>query len=120
MVLPLVADADPAFAKLALDPETWRNLILAEQDISEEERAMRLQPIEGPWFGHVLNNALLHTFGSLANNNFTMIEEFLDHPFLVGGYSHLMSSYVFAVLFEKVAVLRQLSEDRPELWNATE
>jgi hypothetical protein len=27
-----------------------------------------------------------------------------------------MSHYTFAVLVEKVAILRQLSEERPELW----
>jgi hypothetical protein len=45
-----------------------------------------------------------------------MIEDFLEHPFLIGGYSHLMPSYLLAVLLEKVAILRQLSEERPELW----
>jgi hypothetical protein len=116
MVLPFVADADPAFAKLALDPETWRNVVLNDQDIAEEERAKRLGVVEGPWFGHVLNNALLHVLGALANNHFRMIEDFLDHPFLIGGYSHLTPSYLLAVLFEKVAILRQLCEERPELW----
>ena len=69
--------------------------------------------VDGLWFGHILNNALLHVLGAIANNHFMVIEDFLDHPFLVGGYSHLMPSYVFAVLFEKVAILRQLSEQRP-------
>ena len=116
MVLPLIADADPAFAKMALDPKEWRGIVLADRDITEEDRAKRLKLVEGPWFSHVLNNALLHVLGAVANNNNTTIEEFLDHPFLVGGYSHLMPSYVFAVLVEKVAILRQLSEERRELW----
>ena len=116
MALPFIADADPAFAKLVLDKETWRKVVLADRGITEEQRAKRLKTVGGPWFGHVLNNALLHTFGSIANNHFLLIEDFLDHPFLVGGYSHLTPSYVFAVLVEKVAILRQLSEERPELW----
>jgi hypothetical protein len=116
MVLPSIADADPAFAKLALDPETWRNVVLADRDISEEERARRLKWIEGQVFSHWLNNSLLHVLGAIANNNFMMIEDFLDHPFLVGGYSHLTPSYLLAVLFEKVVILRQLSEERQELW----
>jgi hypothetical protein len=115
-VLPLVADADPAFAKLALDPETWRNLILADREITEEKREKRLQWIEGQVFSHWLNNSLLHVLGAIANNNFMTIEDFLDHPFLVGGYSHLTPSYLLAVLFEKVVILRQLSDERPELW----
>ena len=60
--------------------------------------------VDGLWFGHILNNALLHVLGALANNNFMMIDDLLDHPFLVGGYSHLTPSYLFAVLFEKVAI----------------
>lgn len=116
MVLPQIADADPAFAKLALDLETWRSLVLADQDISEEQRTKRLKMVDGLWFGHILNNALLHTLGALANNNFMVIDDFLDHPFLVGGYSHLTPSYLLAVLLEKVVILRQLSEERPDLW----
>jgi hypothetical protein len=116
MVLPLIADADPAFAKLALDPETWRNVVICDRANTEDKRTKRLKWVEGQGFAHWLNNALLHTLGAIANNNFLTISDFLDHPFLVGGYTHLMPHYVFAVLFEKVAILRQLSEERPELW----
>ena len=116
MVLPLISDADPAFAKLALDPETWRNLVLADRDITEGEREKLLQMVNSQWFAHTLNNALLHVLGTLTNNHFTMIEDYLDHRCLRGGYTHLMPHYLFAVLFEKVVILRRLSEERPELW----
>jgi hypothetical protein len=116
MVLPLIADADPAFAKLTLDPEEWRGIVLADRHITEEQRAKRLKCVESQWFAHVLNNSLLHTLGALANNHFMMIEDFLEHPNLVGGYTHLMPHYLFAVLFEKVAIHRQFSVERPELW----
>ncbi len=115
-VLPLIADADPAFAKLALDPETWRGLVLNDRDITDEQRAKRLKCVDGQWFGHVFNNALLHVLGAIANNDFMTIEDFLDHPYLVGGYTHLFGHYLLAVLFEKVVILRQISEERPELW----
>jgi len=114
--LPFIADADPSFAKLALDPATWRHLVLADRDITEELRTRRLKWLDGQGFPHWLNNALLHTFGSLANNNFMLIEDFLDHPYLCGGYTHLFGHYLFAVLFEKVATLRRLCEERHELW----
>jgi hypothetical protein len=114
-VLPLVADADPAFTKLALDQDTWRSIVLADRDISEEERAKRLKVVEGPWFAHILNNAILHVLGALANNHFRLIEDFLEHPYLNGGYSHLFGHYVFASLFEKVVILRQLAQERQEL-----
>lgn len=116
MVLPLIADADPAFAKMALDPETWRNVLMGDRDISEDERAKRLKFVGGLAFAHWLNNSVLHTLGAIANNNFLTIDDFLDHPFLIGGYSHLTPSYLLAVLLEKVAILRQLSEERPEFW----
>ncbi len=116
MALPIIADADPAFAKRALDPQEWRGIILANRNISEDERERRLRFIEGLWFAHVLNNALLHTLAAVANNSFMRIDDFLDHPYLCGAYSHLTPSYLFTVLFEKIATLRQLSEERPELW----
>jgi hypothetical protein len=111
MVLPFIADADPSFAKLALDPATWRNVVHNDGDITEEQRAKRLKIVEGPWFAHVLNNAILHVLGSLANNHFLLIEDLLDHPHLVGGYTHLMPHYLFAVLFEKVAIVREFAQE---------
>ena len=112
--LPFLADANPSFAKLALDPETWRKIALADHD--EDERAERLEYVEGSWWSHGLNNALLHVLGALANNHFEAIKSFLDHPYLVARYTHLMPHYLFAVLFGKVAILRQLAQERPELW----
>jgi len=92
MTLPFVADADPAFAKKALDLSTWKNA--------------------KPVFEHVINNALLHVLGSLANNHFTLIRDYLDHPCLYGNYTHLMPHYLFAVLFQKVSILRQLAAEQ--------
>lgn len=112
MVLPFVADADPAFAKLALDPGTWRNVIRGDRAMTEEQRAKRIKCVDGPWFGHILNNALLHVFGALANNHFSLIGDYLDHPYIYGGYTHLMPHYLFAVLFEKVAILRQVAQEQ--------
>ena len=68
MALPFIADADPAFAKLALDPKTWRNVVLGDRDISEEQRTKRLKMVDGLWFGHILNNALLHVLEDLQCN----------------------------------------------------
>ena len=112
IVLPFIADSDPSFARLALDPATWRNVVLKDESITDEQRAKQLKVVKGPWFAHVLNNAFLHVFGALANNRFLLIKDLLDHPHLVGGYTHLMPHYVFAVLFEKVVILRQLAPGR--------
>lgn len=119
-VLPFLADADPTFVKLALDPDIWRGIVVADQSITEEDRAKRLRFVDGEWFAHVLNNALLHALGGLANNHFPVIRDFLDHPLLRGSYTHLMPHYLFAVLFEKLGVLRRLSQERPECWGMAE
>src|SRR5262249_24462719 len=87
-VLPFVADADPAFVKLVLDVDSWRGVVLAERGLSEDERAERLHRVGSRWFEHVLNNALLHALGGLANNHFEHIRHFLDHPPLPLGSTH--------------------------------
>lgn len=115
VVLPPVADADPAFAKLALDPGAWRALVLADRSTDEERRTKRLNLIDG-YFGDVLNNALLHVLGGLGSNHFMTIRDYLDHPNLRGSYTCLMPHYLFAVLFEKVRTLRRLSQERQDLW----
>jgi hypothetical protein len=104
-----ISDLDPAFAKLALDPETWRTIVHGDRTIDEATRSRRLQAIDGAWFTHVLNNALLHVLAALANNHFGVIADFLEHPSLVGRYTRLMPHYLFAVLLEKVEVLRSLT-----------
>ena len=75
-VLPFIADSDPAFAKLALDRERWRSLVLADRIISDKQRAKQLEMIDGLWFAHTLNNALLHVLGGLANNHFVLIGDY--------------------------------------------
>lgn len=110
MALPPISDLDPAFAKLALAPETWRTIVLSDREIDEETRSRRLKAIDG-YLHHVLNNALLHVLGALANNHFEVIADLLDHPDLIGGYTGLMPHYLFAVLFEKVEALRSMARE---------
>ena len=57
----------------------------------------------------MLNNALLHVLGALANNHFMAIRDLLDHPNLIGSYTGLMPHYLFAVLFHKVKTIRNLA-----------
>jgi hypothetical protein len=72
MVLPSVADHDPAFAKLILDPDTWKAVVRTDASLTNEEKAQRLELIRRGYFCHVLNNALLHVLGALANNHFDL------------------------------------------------
>ena len=106
-ILPFIADVDPRFAKLALDADTWRTLTLNDPNTTANERETRLRMIDG-CFAHILNNALLHVLGALANNHFPLIADYLNHPRLRGGYCHLKPRYLFTVLFEKIAMLREL------------
>ena len=109
MVLPSIADQDPVFATFVLDPETWKAIVRPDGRLPHNEKAKRLELIEIGYFRHVLNNALLHVLGALANNHFLAIRELLDHPHLIGSYTGLMPHYVFAVLFNKVKTIRNLA-----------
>jgi hypothetical protein len=118
VIPPFLADIDPSFVRLAMDRDTWLAIARSAPGLSEEQREKRLDFLGGNWFAHVLNNALLHVLGGLANNHFLAIRDYLDHPQLRGSYTHLMPHYLFAVLFEKVGALRRLSQERPGLWGS--
>lgn len=109
MVLPLVADADPPFVKLALDVETWHSIVSADQRLSDTQRRKSFEELDCGYFPHAVNNALLHVFGALGNNHFLLIRDYLEHPCLYGSYTGLMPHYLFALLFQKVSVLRQIA-----------
>jgi hypothetical protein len=111
MVLPFLADVDPLFVGLALDPDTWRSIVISHPTASEDERQRRLGAIQHGYLRHGMNNALLHVLGSLANNHFMLVRDYLGHPCLYGNYTHLMPHYLFAVLFGKVSILRQLAAE---------
>jgi hypothetical protein len=108
--LPLIADIDPAFVKRALDLQTWRILVNANTELTAEKRRESLQSIDHGLFHHVVNNALLHVFAALGNNHFAAIGDYLDHPCLHGSYTGLMPHYLFALLFQKVAILHALRD----------
>lgn len=108
LVLPIFTDVDPHFVKLALDLDTWRTLVKTNVGLTEEQQREALNTIDRGYFRHVINNALLHAFGSLANNHFMLIRDYLDHTCLYGHYTRLMPHYLFAVQFHKVSILRQL------------
>jgi hypothetical protein len=113
MILPFIADVDPPFVGLALDPATWQSIVILDSAASEDERQRRLDAIEHGYLRHGMNNAILHVLGALGNNHFLLIRDYLTHPCLYGNYTHLMPHYLFAVLFQKVSVLRQLATEQP-------
>ncbi|WP_152054390.1 hypothetical protein [Tautonia marina] len=108
LVAPILADADPSLLRRLLDPETYRRRVDADRDVPPETFQER-QRILGKWFGHVLNNALLHAVAGLANNHFGEIAGLLGHPNVQGRYTDLMLHYTFAILFEKVRILHGLA-----------
>ncbi len=106
-LLPLLVEGNTDVLKEILDPETWRSIVFAEERTTPEVRANRLRLIDVQ-LPRYLNNALLHVFGSLANNNFEVILDQLLHPHLLGGYTDLFPHYIFGVLLGKVEILRRL------------
>jgi hypothetical protein len=107
--LPMLVDPKPQFVRRLLDPETWRDVVRGRPGLTEEDRAGNLECIDGAWFGHTLNNALLYVLGTVANNRHGLLPEFPDHPNLSGRYTHLMPHYLLGVLLAKVLALRTLA-----------
>ena len=70
MVLPSLANDDPGFATFVLDPESWKAIVRADASLTSKETVRRLELIEIGYFRHVLDNAMLHVLGALANNHF--------------------------------------------------
>ena len=68
-VLAPVSDLDPAFAKLALDLDTWRSIVRTDQTLDEAIKSQRLGAIDCGDLPHAINNALLHVLAALANND---------------------------------------------------
>jgi len=112
--LPPIANLDPSFARLALDEETYRSIVLTDPSLDAETREGRLRAVDGPYFHHVLNNALLHVLGALACNHFEVVRDLIDHPDIEGRYTSLMPKYLFSVLFEKVSLLCELVRSRSD------
>ena len=100
-VLAPVSDLDPAFAKLALDLDTWRSIVRTDQTLDEATRSQRLEAIDSGHLPHAINNALLHVLAALANNHFEVIADFLDHPCLSGAYTGLIPHYRLPIATEK-------------------
>ena len=69
-----------------------------QRQFSEVERNLR----------HVVNNALVHVISALANNNFSEIRAYLDHPEFLGQSTSLVPRNLLAVLCAKVYVRQQL------------
>ena len=114
LVLPLLVDADLEFVLRALDTESWRGIVLGSPGLTPAERMRRLGVIDGH-FHRVLNNALLHVLGAMANNRFGDIPALMRHPNLIGGYTHLMPQYLLSVLLAKVLTLRELATSESQV-----
>jgi hypothetical protein len=107
--LPVLVDPKPQFVRRALDPETWRDVVRGRPGLTQEDRAGKLECIDGSWFGHILNNALLHVLAAAANNRHGLLLELLGHPNLPGRYTRLMPHYLLGILLAKVRALRALA-----------
>jgi hypothetical protein len=112
-VLPSVASHDPDFAMRMLDTDEWRRRIESNSALSPSQRHDELGAVSGSlMFRNVIHNALVHVIAALANNRFTEIGRFIDHPEFSGRYTPLVPHYLFANLLAKVHTLQQLCPNK--------
>jgi hypothetical protein len=108
-LVPLLAEFSPAFAIKVLDRQWMRERVIRNPELTAEERTMRLRRVDSRGVSSYLSSALAFTMETLANNHFGKISRLLRSPEIYGGYNSMMPELVFAVLYRKVEILRQLS-----------
>ena len=104
-VLPMIADREPDFAWNLLDLDDWRKRAEAVRFASDVRRTD--SDVERH-LTNVIHNAVIHVIGALANNHFSEVKAYLDHPAFVGQSARLVPRYLMAVLCGKVYVLQKL------------
>ena len=108
-LLPLLAEVDPAWAVQVLDRSRMQHEVRTDRHLSPAERDLRLQQLNCPFVSSYLSSAIAFVMGSLANNRFCEIDNLFGHPEIFGSANSLMTEIVFAVLYRKVEVLRELT-----------
>jgi hypothetical protein len=104
----MIADREPGFAWQLLDVDDWQKRAAAVRFASDVHR--QDSDVERH-LTNLIHNAVVHVIGALANlanNHFSEINAYLDHPAFVGQSTRLVPRYLMAVLCGKVFVLQQL------------
>jgi len=107
-LLPVLAEADPAFARRAIDTRRLEAAVRADRSLAPGEVARHVGYVRGYFYRSAVSSALARVLAALANNRFGEIGRFLDLPEIYGNWNAFMPRFLFAVLLGKVSVLRDL------------
>ena len=108
-LLPVLAEADPAFARRAIDPLALEAAVRADRSLTPSDVSRYVGYFRGYFYRSAVSSALARVLAALANNRFDEIGRFLDLPEVHGNWKGAMPRFVFAVLLGKVTVLRGLA-----------
>lgn len=108
-LLPVLAEADPAFARRAIDPRALEAAVRADRSLTPGEAARHVGYVRGYFYRRAVSSALARVLAALANNRFGDIGRFLNLPEIHGNWNGFMPRFLFAVLLGKVTALRGLA-----------
>jgi hypothetical protein len=107
-LLPLLAEFNPALAIKVLDRKWMKDRVLQNPELTEKERVSRLRRLHYLGVTSYLSSTLAFVMETVANNHFRKIGRLLRYPEIYGLYNGMMPELVFAVLYRKVEMVRQL------------
>jgi hypothetical protein len=108
-VLPLLAEFLPALPVQALDRQRMKTRVRHHAGLRSEERAECLRGIDRCLFSGCLSTSSAWVMETLANNNFGDIRDLLELPEIYGSWNAFMPKFIFAVLYRKILVLREMA-----------
>ena len=99
--LPVLAEIDPEFAMRALDFQRLKTSLVGDCPTGQ---------VSGNFLASALESASMAlTMTVMANNHFMRVYDMLEKPEIYGDWIGFMPSFLSAVLYHKVLVLRRLA-----------
>jgi hypothetical protein len=116
VVLPVLAELDPAFVAQALDRGRLMAAVESSLVLTPEERMLQRNLVNSRFFAGWLCHNLTLVLEALADNHFAEIARFLTFPEIHADsfWTGLMPKILLSTLYRKVVVLRDLA--RKESW----
>jgi hypothetical protein len=111
MVLPILAELDPAFVAQALDRGRLLAAVEGNPVLTPEERLRHRNLVNSRFYAGWLCYSLVLVLEALAGNHFAEIARFLALPEIHADpyWTGLMPKILLAALYRKVVVLRDLA-----------
>jgi hypothetical protein len=115
VVLPVLAELDPAFVAQALDRGRLMAAVESSPALTPEERVLQRNLVNSRFFAGWLCYSLVLVLEALANNHFAEIARFLTYPEIHADsfWASLMPKILLATLYRKTVVLRDLARKVP-------